>query len=153
MMGTHQHSKQAHLVRTSFAAWWAVMRNRRGLPPLMARPARRYSVETWCLFGLVNAVVAVGLLHAYGIVPASVLRVSVLSWCAAWPVLCVVLLVRVHILLRRMRTTIQRSAYALCPNCGYSLVGLPREHTCPECGYKYDLVEVEAQWRRWFPEK
>lgn len=25
-----------------------------------------------------------------------------------------------------------------CPNCDYSLKGLPAEHYCPECGLKYD---------------
>ncbi|RME37271.1 MAG: hypothetical protein D6788_09835 [Planctomycetota bacterium] len=25
-----------------------------------------------------------------------------------------------------------------CPQCGYSLYGLPAEHTCPECGFEYD---------------
>lgn len=129
------------------------MRNRRGLPPLMARPARRYSIEAWCLFGLVWVVLGLGLLYAYGVVPASILQTVLFSYLAAWPVLCGALLVRAHILLRRMRTAIERSAYALCPNCGYSLVGLPREHECPECGYEYDLVEVEAQWREWFPTK
>lgn len=26
----------------------------------------------------------------------------------------------------------------LCPRCDYDLTGLPAEHTCPECGCKYD---------------
>lgn len=25
-----------------------------------------------------------------------------------------------------------------CPGCGYELTGLPREHSCPECGVLYD---------------
>ncbi len=25
-----------------------------------------------------------------------------------------------------------------CPQCGYDLGGLPREHACPECGFEYD---------------
>jgi len=24
-----------------------------------------------------------------------------------------------------------------CPQCGYDLAGLPREHACPECGFEY----------------
>jgi len=26
-----------------------------------------------------------------------------------------------------------------CPNCGYSLRGLPEEYLCPECGFSYDV--------------
>ena len=27
-----------------------------------------------------------------------------------------------------------------CPSCDYSLTGLPAEHYCPECGFKYDAA-------------
>jgi hypothetical protein len=38
-----------------------------------------------------------------------------------------------------------------CPACGYSLVGLPAEHCCPECGVEYErdavlFGEPRAAW-------
>jgi len=38
-----------------------------------------------------------------------------------------------------------------CPQCGYSLEGLPEEHVCPECGLHYDpdMLTVELGYRRW----
>jgi hypothetical protein len=33
-----------------------------------------------------------------------------------------------------------------CPVCRYDLTGLPRNHTCPECGFEYD-----ESMRVWFP--
>ena len=35
-----------------------------------------------------------------------------------------------------------------CPACGYSLVGLPDDYVCPECGSDYERDSiVVAQWR------
>lgn len=37
-----------------------------------------------------------------------------------------------------------------CPNCAYSLEGLPASHACPECGLRYDersFVHVEHRGR------
>lgn len=39
--------------------------------------------------------------------------------------------------------------YRVCPRCAYSLVGLPDEHTCPECGIEYSVESLRAQWKRW----
>jgi hypothetical protein len=38
-----------------------------------------------------------------------------------------------------------------CPQCSYSLSGLPTKHACPECGLRYDeRSEVwRAQWDRY----
>lgn len=40
-----------------------------------------------------------------------------------------------------LATIPQAALLEACPFCGYSLQGLPTEHTCPECGKTYD--------RRW----
>lgn len=37
----------------------------------------------------------------------------------------------------------------VCPRCTYSLQGLSDEGRCPECGYPYDVAEVERELRRW----
>lgn len=34
----------------------------------------------------------------------------------------------------------------VCPECGYSLQGLPSEHCCPECGVAYRLANVKVRW-------
>lgn len=40
-----------------------------------------------------------------------------------------------------------------CPLCDYDLTGLPAEHTCPECGFKYDrhttAVKLAARKRHY----
>ena len=38
-----------------------------------------------------------------------------------------------------------------CPRCGYSLSGLPSEHTCPECAFEYELdaIVIQEQRRSW----
>jgi len=35
-------------------------------------------------------------------------------------------------------TELRDSILGVCPVCRYSLVGLPRKHNCPECGFLYD---------------
>lgn len=36
----------------------------------------------------------------------------------------------------------------LCPDCGYSLWGLPSQGTCPECGFRYDQQMIVLYgWR------
>jgi len=46
----------------------------------------------------------------------------------------------------------------LCPRCDYDLTGLPAEHTCPECGCRYDEHSLgipltgrrNERWVAWF---
>ena len=52
-----------------------------------------------------------------------------------------------HRLVRRLR----RAGYRLCLRCGYSLQGREGTITCPECGRRCELSEVEWTWRRFQP--
>ena len=37
-----------------------------------------------------------------------------------------------------------------CPNCDYSLLGLPDTHHCPECGFEYTKdSQVFRQSKKW----
>jgi ribosomal protein L32 len=47
---------------------------------------------------------------------------------------------------RRWQRNVIDSGFAICPDCGYSLVGLPSHHICPECGQPYDLDAVRRNW-------
>src|SRR5213593_3772014 len=42
---------------------------------------------------------------------------------------------------------------SFCPQCDYSLIGLPEEGICPECGYRYDqtytIVRCNAPRSAW----
>jgi len=38
--------------------------------------------------------------------------------------------------------------FRICPECGYSLVDLDLEGTCPECGTPYTPEELEVVWNR-----
>jgi hypothetical protein len=52
---------------------------------------------------------------------------------------------------RRWRKTVLDMNYMVCPQCHYNLQGLPRRHTCPECGRPYDADELQRQWEKDFP--
>lgn len=36
----------------------------------------------------------------------------------------------------------------VCIRCRYPLIGLGSDGTCPECGMTFDLVNVQAHWKR-----
>ncbi len=45
---------------------------------------------------------------------------------------------------------IRESDFTVCLCCGYSLRGLPTEHSCPECGVRFNKEELRQQWESWF---
>ena len=49
----------------------------------------------------------------------------------------------------RFLRKVRGSRYRICPDCGYSLSGLPDRHACPECGLRYTVEELEQRWRPW----
>lgn len=46
----------------------------------------------------------------------------------------------------RQRKTLERAQYRVCLKCRYSLTDLPNEGTCPECGCKYTLEQLQRSW-------
>ena len=51
---------------------------------------------------------------------------------------------------RYFRALLVEHDYSLCPECGYTLRGLPEQHKCPECGRAYELGDVRRLWRKSF---
>ncbi len=54
-----------------------------------------------------------------------------------------------RILFRRLRDRLNEHENSDCLECGYCLLGLPEEYTCPECGKPFRLDEVRAAWSHW----
>lgn len=55
-----------------------------------------------------------------------------------------------------VRCRLSENDLMLCTNCGYSLLNLPREGQCPECGAVYEVRNVRYIWARFsgeFPDK
>jgi hypothetical protein len=50
---------------------------------------------------------------------------------------------------RKYNMVLDKHAYLICPDCGYVLVGLPPEHSCPECGTPYSHDRIRDQWIVW----
>lgn len=51
-----------------------------------------------------------------------------------------------------VRAVVRQRADPFCIHCGYDLIGLPDNHTCPECGRPYSLRLID-EYRRdphWF---
>ena len=54
-----------------------------------------------------------------------------------------------------MRQATQARQEPFCIHCGYTLVGLPDQHICPECGrpYSFDLIRQYQQDPKWFVQR
>lgn len=46
---------------------------------------------------------------------------------------------------KRFSRRVKARGYEVCISCGYCLKGLPDEHTCPECGTRYNKSELTLQ--------
>ena len=51
----------------------------------------------------------------------------------------------------RLKRRVLVHDFMVCRECGYSLIGLPARHRCPECATEYDIDALRAYWERWFP--
>lgn len=51
-----------------------------------------------------------------------------------------------------MRSAVQARREPFCIHCGYSLIGLPDHHHCPECGrpYSFQLIDEYRRDPDWF---
>ena len=49
--------------------------------------------------------------------------------------------------LRVIYRGVRRVRGMACTYCGYSMVGLESEHTCPECGSPFESEEARERWR------
>jgi hypothetical protein len=48
----------------------------------------------------------------------------------------------------RLQRTLTEQNYLLCPECEYSLKGLPTKGECPECGHPYIQGPLQRAWLR-----
>jgi len=84
-----------------------------------------------------------------GVIPRDkIIRVTLGAVCV---VLAIALLVLEGLAQQKMKRLCDRArecGYAVCPECGYLLVGLPDSGTCPECGVDYSPAELRLQWQR-----
>lgn len=49
---------------------------------------------------------------------------------------------------RLTRRALTAAEFRACPRCGYTLRGLPRSGTCPECGDLYTPDGLRAAWSK-----
>lgn len=124
----------------------------RRLPPTLARRLRWARGLAYAVFAGILAAPIIGLADAYAIIAISaglMRRVSIFSFFLL-PVIAAFAVVVEYVYLCRLRKRVRQTNYRLCPQCGFWLAGLPRKHTCPECGSSYCLDDVEVLWRTWF---
>jgi len=130
---------------------WTVFR--RSPPPGMP-------VAYWRLIRAVRWVAAVSMLLGLGLAGCGLLAALLLPLSAArvfertLPVLLGALFVRLlawdvyRLRLRsRLEARVREYAFEACPNCAYSLCGLPDESACPECGARYLKPEAVEVWK------
>lgn len=48
---------------------------------------------------------------------------------------------------KRFLRSVIRDDYCLCITCGYTLLGLPSESRCPECGSQYQYSTLRSTWK------
>lgn len=73
-------------------------------------------------------------------------------WLAGFKVIALCLAIPVVLLLEVVRSVTARRTDPFCIHCGYTLLGLPDNHTCPECGrrYSFRLIEEYRRDPHWF---
>jgi len=65
-------------------------------------------------------------------------------------VLCMIALSIVpRVAAKFLRRYLRDNDLKVCTQCGYSLLGLPLAHACPECGAMYDSSDVCKRWQTW----
>jgi hypothetical protein len=66
---------------------------------------------------------------------------------AWWKLLLIAIALPTAMAIRAARDAIRARPDPFCIHCGYSMAGLPDQHTCPECGEPYDRA-VSEEYRR-----
>ncbi len=51
----------------------------------------------------------------------------------------------------RKRHAMEAVEFRVCPRCGFSLSGLPKDGICPECGTPFSQERLTQYWKRRYP--
>ena len=106
------------------------------------RYSRKVEILTYLIVG--GAVIAACRFLGFGTTMAEGLTLLVAETASNWG--------RWKLHGRHVRNTCLRALeceLSLCLECGYSLVGLPAIHRCPECGREFALDETKSTWKQW----
>lgn len=71
---------------------------------------------------------------------------------ALWKPLLIVIGLPLTAAIKSVKHIVQHRKDAFCIHCGYTLLGLPDGHRCPECGRQFSLATID-EYRRdphWF---